>query len=212
MKRRLIIIAICLLLGAVVNYAVAWWLTVRHWDGLVASERLGPEFVQLTCDGRRVWDRYMQDGTQPQSESQSSTWGSTLVSVRGKIDSAALTKWLAGSMPDSGYVQPIVTELRAGWPFRSTTGAQINSRFVGLLPVRGRRVWSTYLPLIPVWPGLIANVATYATVLWLLMYGLSALRRFLRVRRGLCPKCAYPIGESSVCTECGNQFRKHPVA
>ena len=33
--------------------------------------------------------------------------------------------------------------------------------------------------------------------------GRRLLRRFWRLRRGLCPKCAYPMGESSVCTECG---------
>ncbi len=38
--------------------------------------------------------------------------------------------------------------------------------------------------------------------------GPFALRRFLRVRRGLCPKCAYPMGESSVCTECGRALPK----
>ncbi len=37
---------------------------------------------------------------------------------------------------------------------------------------------------------------------------LVQLRRFLRVRRGLCPKCAYPMGESSVCTECGCELAK----
>ncbi len=59
------------------------------------------------------------------------------------------------------------------------------------------------LPLKPTWPGLALNTLFYAAILWLLIPGPFALRRFLRVRRGLCPKCAYPMGESSVCTECG---------
>ena len=58
-------------------------------------------------------------------------------------------------------------------------------------------------PLAPIWSGLVINTAFYATLVWLLIHGLSALRRLLRVRRGLCPKCAYPMGESAVCTECG---------
>ncbi len=40
-------------------------------------------------------------------------------------------------------------------------------------------------------------------VLWLLICGSFALRRFIRRRRGLCPACAYPMGDSNVCTECG---------
>ncbi len=38
--------------------------------------------------------------------------------------------------------------------------------------------------------------------------GAGALRRFLRVRRGLCAKCAYPMGESDVCSECGKPLPK----
>ena len=42
--------------------------------------------------------------------------------------------------------------------------------------------------------------------LWLLIPGPFALRRFLRTRRGLCPRCAYPVGESAVCSECGREL------
>lgn len=31
----------------------------------------------------------------------------------------------------------------------------------------------------------------------------AVTRRRSRARRGLCPSCAYPIGTSDVCTECG---------
>ena len=40
-------------------------------------------------------------------------------------------------------------------------------------------------------------------VCWLLIGGPFVLRRFVRVRRGLCPACAYPMGGSGVCSECG---------
>ncbi len=55
----------------------------------------------------------------------------------------------------------------------------------------------------PLWPGFAVNTLFYAVVLWLLIPGPFALRRFIRVRRGLCPACAYPRGESDVCSECG---------
>ncbi len=60
-----------------------------------------------------------------------------------------------------------------------------------------------FLLMRPIWPGFAINTLLYAALLWLLIPGPFVLRRFLRLRRGLCPKCAYPIGESSVCTECG---------
>ena len=42
--------------------------------------------------------------------------------------------------------------------------------------------------------------------LWLLLGSPFTLRRFRRVRRGLCPKCAYRMGEAAVCTECGAEL------
>ncbi len=64
------------------------------------------------------------------------------------------------------------------------------------------------LPLRPLWLGFAVNTLFYAAVLWLLILGPFALRRLIRRRRGLCPKCGYPMGESSVCTECGVELAK----
>ncbi len=58
--------------------------------------------------------------------------------------------------------------------------------------------------------GLIALLC--ASVLWLLVCGPFELRRFIRVKRGLCPECAYPVGESDVCTECGGILPERAAA
>ncbi len=55
----------------------------------------------------------------------------------------------------------------------------------------------------PAWLGFAVHTLFYAALLWLPIYGLFALRRFIRRRRGRCPACAYPMGDSNVCTECG---------
>jgi hypothetical protein len=60
------------------------------------------------------------------------------------------------------------------------------------------------LPLRPIWPGFVVNTLFYAAILWLLICGPFAVRRVIRIRRGLCPACAYPRGEAAVCSECGN--------
>ena len=68
---------------------------------------------------------------------------------------------------------------------------------------------STYprvLPLRPIWLGFAVNTAFYAVVIWLLSGGTFKVRRSIRKKRGLCPKCAYPVGDSSVCTECGREL------
>ena len=52
----------------------------------------------------------------------------------------------------------------------------------------------------------------YSALLWLLILGPFTLRRFLRVRRGRCAKCGYPIGESGVCSECGTELPRRARA
>ncbi len=58
-------------------------------------------------------------------------------------------------------------------------------------------------PLTPIPLGFAANTLFYAALLFALFLASRTLRRHLRRRRGLCLKCAYPIGTSPVCTECG---------
>ncbi len=163
MKRRLLIIGTFLLLGAVVNVAVAWgcvvlsppdvkWFpgsprtrptAVLHRTYIVAGPIEGPFWMPKPEAGSWVIHE----------------WGLPLVAMRSKRELPART---VGPRP---------------WPKPS-------------LP-----------PLQPLWLGFSVNTLLYAGILWLL--GPFAFRRFLRQRRGLCPKCAYPMGESSVCTECG---------
>ena len=68
------------------------------------------------------------------------------------------------------------------------------------------------LALRPVWPGFTINTLLYAGLLWLLIRGRRALRRFIRHRRGQCLVCAYPTGSSPVCTECGGRSSEAQVA
>ncbi|MCH7547467.1 MAG: hypothetical protein IID30_13790 [Planctomycetes bacterium] len=58
--------------------------------------------------------------------------------------------------------------------------------------------------------GFALNAMISASLLWLLIPGPFVLRRFLRIRRGLCPKCAYNLRgsppESVQCPECGRRL------
>jgi hypothetical protein len=50
------------------------------------------------------------------------------------------------------------------------------------------------------------NTIFYAAILWLLFAAPGRVRRWRRIKRGLCPRCAYPQGASEVCTECGEEI------
>jgi hypothetical protein len=68
------------------------------------------------------------------------------------------------------------------------------------------------LPLRPLWPGFAINTVFYAAILWMLFAAPGMIRRRRRIKRGLCAACAYPVGESDVCTECGRPVRFKNVA
>jgi hypothetical protein len=63
--------------------------------------------------------------------------------------------------------------------------------------------WAGGLPSQPITGGFAINTIFYAAILWLLFFAPASVRRMIRRRRGLCPACAYPVGTSPVCTECG---------
>lgn len=69
-----------------------------------------------------------------------------------------------------------------------------------------RAFGGTHTPLIPLRPipfGFAVNSVLYAMLSWLLVDQTRRLRALNRIRRNLCPACAYPRGSSPVCTECG---------
>jgi hypothetical protein len=119
------------------------------------------------------------------------------------------------------------SELFAGWPMRSLMCSKPrdirifigNGTFMGhifgpveygvKLPERENGLFQGWraLPCLPVWPGFAINTLFYAGILWMVFAAPFALRRRRRIKRGVCPACAYPVGASDVCTECGKPVR-----
>ncbi len=116
----------------------------------------------------------------------------------------------------------------AGWPLRSLRGwgpgtQTARRNILGtavLVPQVGERAIAVsrtvrntsvvrLLPLSPIAPGFAINTVFYAFFLWLLIAVPFALRRRRRIKLGLCPKCAYPVGTNEVCTECGAAVVRH---
>ena len=201
MKRRLLIIGIFLLLGAVVNVAVAWGVCVASSGKAIGHfPRIPPSAAQ------RLWDRYAREGWPPFTQYQSGTrWGGSrarVVSITSHVNGDGEPRWL---------LKFFVGQQKVGWPIRTLQSGRYFSPPSGVVPVNGwlvRRKPPLIIPYEPLWPGFTINTLFYAAILWLLIPGPFVLRRFLRLRRGLCPKCAYPMGESSVCTECGRALPK----
>ena len=202
MKHSLLTILLLLLLGAVVNVGVAWLLAL--------------------ADARRDTQRYFfNDGSKKWGVMHITGLGMDEYTLFFDADGFDLRRQESlgyGSVPEwarwrGAPGQNWVEWTDAfGWPFRCLLFGAVQpsnppplvTRW-GALPVRPRSgfLFRGWVPLVPLWMGMIAGTLFYAALLWLLIPGPFVLRRFLQLRRGLCPKCAYPMGESAVCTECG---------
>ncbi len=229
MTRRLLILAAFLLAGVVVNVAVAWgcalWSPTKGGESIRYVKGLPDELKALMPSG---WLTPAYRGSIWLWQGRSLGFGVRI----SKVGSAELLP------PGSGIplLAPtrVVNFHRAGWPVHSMrcrvlvtretrTEPQVLGGFtpnavLGARTLRTRRFLSPPLahshpvPCRPIWPGFAVNAIFYAAVLWLLIPGPFALRRLIRVRRGLCPACAYPLGGSAVCSECGKALPQHAKA
>ena len=191
-RRRLLIAAIFLLAGAVVNVAVAWSYAI---DGWLPEGRQAQTVQLIEAEAKQVFADRLVVVTEPTRGYEERSIGRTFLVVC--LDPQDL---------GDHHVQVLTT----GWPCLALEGpwTLMNGRLKAgwLLITRWERRNSVVtFPLHPIWPGFAVNTLLYATFLWLLIPGPFVLRRFLRVRRGLCPACAYDLrhGEHDACPECG---------
>jgi hypothetical protein len=233
-RRRIITHAIIFLLlvggGAIVNVAVAWGCS--QWAG----RSIGPvRHLTDQAELRSWWYRFCPIALPAEPDfsyvesapflSQSVAYG---FAPRG------LDAWVL-MLPVRGDHQTLRVRghrMRAGWPVLALEGQywsdETNSAVAK--PERQYR-WAVHrslnwpdvggdewafaigermLPLRPIWPGFAINTVFYAAVLWML-FALGgtpfALRKWRRIRRGLCPKCGYDLrnrpSDSAACPECG---------
>ncbi len=192
MRRRLLTILIFLLAGAVVNVAVAWGVT--RWSVLFSGGQASTESIYAPSAWRldNVPERWPDKPT---------------------LEATYRSRWFLfttqnSRLDDTKHFGVSLHELRSGVPTKSLACYQLGDNESGTWTFSWRHAWGGgyRLPLRPIWPGFAVNTLLYAAILWLIIPGPFALRRLLRLRRGLCPKCAYPMGGSAMCTECGKSL------
>ncbi len=187
MKRRLLIIAFFLLLGAVVNVAVAWGCAI--WSPVLKT-------------GRIVLD-------DPSSEHFASGIGWKTVMLSGihggwgEIEAGLPLHAVSG-----GHSWVDFPPGPPRYNTRGLIGWQIQGRGYPGGMAKPRRPF----PIEPLPIGFLTNTVVYTALLWLSVRGVFLLRRHMRIKRGLCPVCAYPTGSHPVCTECGTCLPVHAVA
>jgi hypothetical protein len=206
-KRRIIIIiklAVFLLLGAAVNVAVAWGCLIHFADHYSIESATELETDTLSHSSRwfdeEVWlDRY--------------PWWEDRTYGLGVIESEFRVPY--GDTQDNAETISQGLANRCGWPLLALWGGvrfephgeepRLTWAFLYWRADRGPG--AGVMPLRPLWPGFAINTIFYAAILWLLFAAPFAVRRRRRIKRGLCPACAYPVGNSEICTECGKPVR-----
>jgi hypothetical protein len=132
----------------------------------------------------------------------------------------------------AGVVEPSpvtigAVQYRAGWPCFAIGGewtywvpnatGQYQEFTYGMISFKDKLTYMPrqlrYIPYRPKWPGFALNTLMYGAAFWLLLGLPSAVRRYVRIQRGLCVKCGYDLrkrpSDSSACPECGAAVTPH---
>lgn len=224
MGRRLRLIFAFMLAGAFVNVAVAWGLAL--W-GPHASAR-GRVTPLPEREIERLWTSHGDPGWPAVSELHRREWGHirydgqrppprTLLDYAEKRFFGNHRRVISVEQPDEHTQVIAIGEHSIGWPVPALTHTMVRQQsrpdqvvedtlFTGVMIREG---WpQRILPLRPAWPGFLVNTLLYGAVAALLSAIPGRVRARLRRRRNLCPTCAYPIGESASCSECGNALQR----
>ena len=195
-------VIVFLLLGAIVNVAVAW--AGALWDPADVGTEIDPDYATEIL--QRKFGEELEFVYKVAPGRSSSGLG---------VSHTYCLAFAEGNDEAYGW-----HDVRAGWPMRALAG-QV------LYEPDHRRLVNTWdaprsygyrgVPLGPLWPGFAVNTASYAIILWLLIPGPFVLRRVIRIRRGRCPKCGYDlrgappeVGTGGGCPECG--WKRQPEA
>jgi hypothetical protein len=194
----------------------------RGGVGFGARARLPFPAKRLEADeANELWHTYAKvPPTRPvvamreESVAVTAAWfGTNLLTLP---DSPAVPAFLQASPEAYG-----ILVLDMGWPARSLRRIQSNVVSPTVLPGRPLPInnharWLSEAR--PIWPGFAINTVFYAAILWLLFAAPFALRKWRRIRRGMCAKCGYdlrgsphpsplPVGVGvPVCPECGTRL------
>lgn len=216
MRRRLRKLGAFLLLGAAVNVAIAWWCASY-------PRQAAPSTLPVFCTDPQEWSWI--DPVRGKT---------SLLYIERSAGIGFDRRYFFYPVGDDS-LDNAAERIRAGWPLRSLEGGMwMTWPWEGDEPVwkrqkTGRQVpdhaasfpfkwwnWPQWarparqvLPLQPLWPGFAVNSLFHAIMAWTLCSAASApwrLRRRRRANRDLCVYCGYPIGASSICTECGRSL------
>jgi len=217
MRRFTIRILMFVFIGAILNVAVAWACALvqagvqSDWNPyhnpyapespgaslvLHLTSRFGYEKVEGVGRSGTLLDRHI-DRVQ---NYRSVVWWPAEATHTLNPSFAVATGWPARavSMWCSSAVQELPNDEGIRYIYDLHWGIAGSRRFVQREPET-----APALPMRPIWWGFMCNTIFYASVAVAVCIIPERIRRSFRCKRGRCPACGYPIGESPTCSECG---------
>ncbi|MCH8823268.1 MAG: hypothetical protein IH984_07135 [Planctomycetes bacterium] len=225
MKRRIIKLAVFILLGAIVNVAVAWASAL--WVDAMAPKYFPAQLRGNTAANHPRWGVLVTpefSSTHVQSSASRKPPARSPLPPNATKDE--IDAWLAGkairvpkdiievpywsrtSKPpkESDYEAMGLWEEARGWPMRSlvwyyshrfSDSIEIKRWSIELSGTQGPIGLPRALPLRPIPLGFVINSLIYALCIWILFAVKANLRRITRSKRGHCIKCGYDLRGSS---------------
>ncbi len=194
-------IVLFLLLGAIVNVAVAW--SIAFWTPPLFTPTTPAALSQQ--EATALWRRLSPSEWPEVPE----VVGRQFRAVGQSMHEAFKPYEIDTPWSDVA----LVGEHRIGLPAAAVRyvfvggddGHFPGDRLIGGWRIRRQDVLRDTLPLMPIWPGFAINTVFYATNVWLFILGRFALRRHIRRKRGLCVVCSYDLrhADHAACPECG---------
>jgi len=181
-----------LLLGAVLNVAVAW---ICAWTSPALFTRY-PEFRGSFADEDYVASLLAESGY--------STSGATLARDKRVVGARIISVEPDGVVFEFCGLPQLSMRQNIWW---SSQPKSIDGLQLGVAKTQyGTTVCS--MPLRPIWPGFAINTIFYAAVLWLPFATIGVIRRRRRADRGRCIACGYDLrgrgSSNKLCPECGS--------
>lgn len=179
------------LLAAAVNVPVAVMLTTARLTPLKVTLNIsGPE---AAAKGWPVAPPHAQAWPEPSQWAVQSAWLGHRRLIVSNADAGANTHQM--QIDESGWPLPALRTVQMWWPWNDPAWATTAQPDPGMTLA---------------WPGLLLNPLIVGGGLWLPLVALPllvvVLGRARRARRGLCVHCGYPVGTSTLCTECGRSL------
>ena len=217
MKRRITYLVFFILLGAIINVAVAWgcvYFPQKHkirsertvtteerqflFDRLIRGESCRtPSWVTQKWDINKVkWGDFEDEGTVWVYTSTGYKEELLMTSISYEYETSSSTFFGGSSSISVGGSDRLDGfYISAGYPILAM------STFVCDIPDKDNR----FYPYDPIWPGFAINTLIYAVIVGILWSIPFTMRRIIRRKRGACLKCGYDLrhADHKVCPECG---------